>query len=301
MTSSSEGTPLAADNMPIVSRADIRVQYAARPLTTGYPDLENLAIQYRSGTDHREGTDSQDVEKTVRYLSRLIDLRGPRNIAVIGCGHRPKMIRALLDMGHNAIGIEPVAAYVRAASEYLGKDDIVLRGTAEDIRLPDDSQDVVLFENVLEHVDSVSRSLREIYRVTAPGGIAYVKTNSRLIISPRGRFGEFRVHYYNWLPQLVKEAYVHHHLHFDPSLANYTTRPAVHWFDYGELCQAGREAGFARFYSVIDVLESSDPSIARSRFRRALIDLVKYHPWVRALALTQVGGYIYMWKRPKDD
>ena len=42
-----------------------------------------------------------------------------------------------------------------------------------------------------------------------------------------------------------------HHLHYNPSLANFSLRPAVHWWTYADLCRAGREAGFAQFYTRI--------------------------------------------------
>jgi len=244
--------------------------------------------------------ENRDAAKTLRYLSRLVDVTAPRKIVVIGCGHRPKILRQLLDMGHDAVGVEPVEAYVQAAGEYLGRTGVVLRGAAEDIPLPSNSQDIVLFENVLEHVDSVSHALNEIYRVTAPGGVAHVKTNSRLHVSATGMESEFRVRFYTWLPSILKESYIHHHLHFKPSLANYSTRPAVHWFDYGELCRVGREAGFARFYSLLDVVDRHDPAISGNLLRGIVVNLSKYHPWLRALALTQIGGYIYMYKRPRD-
>ncbi len=271
--------------------------YAGRKLTAGYPGLEALAMGSRADTASHAMTDASDVEKTLEYASRLVDLSEPRRIAVVGCGHRPKILRTLLDQGHDAVGIEPVESYVRAASEYLGRNDVVRRGIAEDMPLEGGSQHLVLFENVLEHVDSVSKTLAELYRVTAPGGITYVKTNSRFRFSASGYNGEFRLPFYNWLPATVKESYVHQHLHFDPSLAHFSTRPAVHWFDFAQLCQAGREAGFARFYSLLDIVETSDPAISRSRPRRWLIELCRRRPWLRAAALTQLGGYVFMYKR----
>jgi SAM-dependent methyltransferase len=269
-----------------------------RPLTEGCADLEAKAIALRQTPGWREAADHTDVEKTLLYASRVIDLGRPRRVAVIGCGHRPKMLRKLLELGHDAVGVEPVESYVEAAVEYLGR-DVVRRGTAEALPLEDASQDLVLFENVLEHVDSVSKALAEIHRVTAPGGVAYVKTNSRLRFSPSGYNGEFRVPFYNWLPAIVKESFVHHHLHFDPTLADFSTRPAVHWFDFAELCEAGREAGFSRFYNLLDVVDARDPAIARRRLRRWLLNVCKYHPWFRSLALTQLGGYVFMYKRPQ--
>ena len=274
--------------------------HETRRLTERISDLESKALEFRASTQELARVDASDVEKTLRYLSRLADLSGRRRIAVVGCGHRPKILSVLLERGHDAVGVEPVESYVKAASEYLGRPGAVLKGTAEDMPLDDDSQDVVLLEDVLEHVDSVSKTLAELYRVTKPGGVAYVKTNSRLRFSPSGYNAEFSVRFYNWLPALVKESYVHHHLHFDPSLAHFTTRPAVHWFDYGELCRAGREAGFARFYNLIDVVDVEDPAIARSRLRTWLVKLCKHQPWLHALALTQLGGYVFMYKRPES-
>ncbi len=271
--------------------------YADRRLTDGVPDLESRALAARDVAEQRAAVDATDVDKVLRHVSRLVDISGRRRIAVIGCGHRPKMLRALLDLGHDAMGIEPVDAYVRAASEYLEREGLVLKGVAEHLPLADGSQHVVLFENVLEHVDSVSKALAELYRVTAPGGVAYVKTNSRLRFSPSGHNPEFRVPFYNWLPPIVKECYVHHHLHFDPSLAEFTTRPAVHWFDFAQLCQLGREAGFARFYSLLDVIQVDDPEIRGRWTRRVIARLCKHSPWLRALALTQVGGFVFMYKR----
>ena len=44
-------------------------------------------------------------------------------------------------------------------------------------------------------------------------------------------------------------------LHYEPQLANYNARPAVHWFSFPDLCRLGREAGFAQFYSPLDLID----------------------------------------------
>jgi ubiquinone/menaquinone biosynthesis C-methylase UbiE len=172
-------------------------------------------------------------------------------------------------------------------------------GTAEDIPKEDESQHLVLFESVLEHVDSPLKSLNEIYRVLAPGGTAVVNTTNRYKISPTGENGEYRIRFFNWLPDIVKESYVFHHLHYNPKLANYTTRPAVHWFSFADLCKLGRMAGFGQFYSFIDLVKEDDPSIEKSKFRSFIINKLKYNPWLRALSLTQLGSTIIMLKRQR--
>lgn len=217
---------------------------------------------------------------------------------VLGCGPQPEMIKALRQRGFHAVGVEPVPSSVETARRYVGQPDSILLGAAEKIPLSDESQQLVVCLYVLEHVDSPVRCLSEMNRVLVPGGVNVIYTTNRHHISLLGRNGEFSIPYYNWFPDLLKECYVHHHLHFDPQLANYTTRPAVHWFCYSALCKLGRDACFSQFYSIIDVLRVEDPLIAKSPFRRFLLPRLQRSPWLRALALTQVGGMVLMVKRP---
>jgi ubiquinone/menaquinone biosynthesis C-methylase UbiE len=162
--------------------------------------------------------------------------------------------------------------------------------------IPDESQDVVICESILEHVESPRLSLTEIHRILKPGGLAWVVTTNRWRFSPIGRNNEYNIPFLNWFPPTLQEAYVFHHLHHDPSLANYSLRPAVHWFTYGTLCQAGRDVGFSRFYSIIDLLSPADPRVRGSLLRRTAVRLIHAGPLFRALVLTQVGGLIVMVK-----
>ena len=136
-------------------------------------------------------------------------------------------------------------------------------------------------------------SLAQAYRVLAPGGALYVGTTNRLQVAN----AEYTVRFFQWLPRLLKEAYIHQHLHFEPALARYTSRPAVHWYSYADLCALGRIAGFYRFYSKLDLFSIDDSAIQRSALRRAALDRVRFNLWLRSLALTQTGGTIFMLKR----
>jgi ubiquinone/menaquinone biosynthesis C-methylase UbiE len=280
---------------PVATPVMARPSYARRKLAQGYPDIERLGGQYFA--DHQDATN--DVLKTMERIGRLIEL-GPRaNVLVIGCGPKPQSIRELLDAGFNATGVEPVGFHVETAATWLGASGVVLQGTAEALPAKDGSHDAVIMESVLEHVDSAHQSVAEAYRVLRPGGVLYVTTTNRTRFSPTGKNGEFFVPFFNWLPAIVRESYIFRHLHYEPSLAAYTPRPAVHWFTFPELCALGRQSGFAAFYSFLDLIdETSDESVAMSRGKSWIVRNVREHPWFRALMISQMtGNPIFMYKR----
>lgn len=271
--------------------------YRDRRLADGYPELESISTDWFSESlQHVEGG-RERIDKLLGYFDRLIGVEQIRRIAVIGCGPRPESISILSDLGYDVAGVEPVEGYVTAANEFLGGSGVVRQGSAEKMPLDTGSQNVVLLESVLEHVESPLESLREAFRVLTPGGVALVVTTNRLKLSLRGANAEFNTPYYNWFPPVVKEGYVHRHLHYRPQLANYTPRPAVHWFTYSRLCDLGRTAGFARFYSHLDLVRPDDPSVRGSGPKRVVLRLVQRSPWLRGLALSQVGSVVFMWKR----
>jgi ubiquinone/menaquinone biosynthesis C-methylase UbiE len=294
---------LARGLLPSERRISVEVivhpLYHGRKLSQGYPNLDRLAFEKFSGTQEaHHAVDTAGIERQLMYLNRLADLE-TGNVVVVGCGPKPRIVKFLLERGYQAVGVEPIPAFLRAAREFLGDADKVLSGSAESIPLPDASQHLVYCGSVLEHVDSPSNSLAEMFRVLAPSGIAFITTTNRHHVSWLGRNAEFNVRYYNWLPPLVKECFVFNHLHFDPRLANYTERPAVHWYSHADLCKLGRDAGFAQFYSPVDWIRVEDPPIANRPIRRLLLGAVQTNPWLRAfaLAVTEHGGVIAMLKR----
>jgi SAM-dependent methyltransferase len=274
--------------------------YEARPLAEGYPGLAELADTTFAAM-HGEAEDAGPrMDRLLLRLRRLTPLPEGAHIAVVGCGPAPQPVRILLDRGFRVTGIEPVGSFVERANAYLGGQPVVKVGAAESIPLADGSQDVVFLESVLEHVDSPELSLAEVLRVLRPGGFAYITTTNRHTIGYPDN-GEFAVALYGKLPRLVKESFVFVHLHYRPSLARYTQRPAVHWFSYADLCRLGRRVGFYQFYSTIDLRRPDDVLATTSKVNRFVLrhglKSIQRSPWLRAAALTQLGGEIIMLKR----
>jgi SAM-dependent methyltransferase len=279
------------------NRKQCKQLYQTRKLSEGFPNLDGLATEFFSG---HLGIDAGRFERHMPLIERLVDLRALGNQAlVIGCGPKPDMVRSLFQNGYDVSAVDVIPEYARLAGEYIGAPERVKAGRAEDLPYGDATQSVVFLDQVLEHVDSTEITVREIFRVLKPGGVCYIGTTNRLQFSPVGYNGEFRVPFFNWFPGLLQEAYVFQHLHYQPKLANFAPRPAVHWLTFAKLCRLGRQAGFAQFYSPLDLMDESDPRFARGLIRRVfrgLLPTIKYNPWLRAIALSQFGS-IYMWKR----
>ena len=92
----------------------------------------------------------------------------------------------LLDVG---CGKKPYYPYFAAAAgEYVGVDlesptaDLI--GSVEALPVADDSYEVVLCTQVLEHAGDPDQAVRELYRVTAPGGRVLASTHGVQVYHP---------------------------------------------------------------------------------------------------------------------
>jgi ubiquinone/menaquinone biosynthesis C-methylase UbiE len=93
----------------------------------------------------------------------------------------------ILDVG---CGVKPYYPFFAAvADEYVGLDVVEkptadLVGRVEDLPVEDGSFDVVLCTQVLEHCDDPAQAVRELHRVTKPGGRVLVSTHGVQVYHP---------------------------------------------------------------------------------------------------------------------
>ncbi|MHB8647372.1 MAG: class I SAM-dependent methyltransferase [Thermomicrobiales bacterium] len=134
-----------------------------------------------------------------RYASGLTRTR----VLDIGSGMGGFVVAATLN-GMHAVGVEPSAEYCRItrlrAARY-GIAAAVIRGVGEALPCPDRSFDVVLAQDILEHVRDPDATLREIRRVLRPDGVALVTVINRLA----WRDPHYHLVAMNWLPRCVGE------------------------------------------------------------------------------------------------
>jgi len=94
--------------------------------------------------------------------------------------------KCVLDVG---CGLKPYYPYFADAAEYIGVDVVEspsadLVGTVEALPVDDDSFDIVLCTQVLEHVDDPAVAVRELHRVTKPGARVLASTHGVQVFHP---------------------------------------------------------------------------------------------------------------------
>ncbi len=114
---------------------------------------------------------------TLRRYAPEFRVKGA-DVLDIGCGDAGALI-AFAEEGARCAGIECFdmsleRGRLRAADHEVAID--LKKGVAEAIPYPDSSFDLVMLDNVLEHVNDRPLTLREVRRVLKPGGLLYMVT-----------------------------------------------------------------------------------------------------------------------------
>jgi SAM-dependent methyltransferase len=94
--------------------------------------------------------------------------------------------KRVLDVG---CGDKPYYPFFSSAASYIGVDvqqnpNADLHGAAEAIPAGDDAFDIVICTQVLEHADDPAQAVREMHRVTAPGGRVLLSTHGTQVYHP---------------------------------------------------------------------------------------------------------------------
>jgi 2-polyprenyl-6-hydroxyphenyl methylase/3-demethylubiquinone-9 3-methyltransferase len=126
----------------------------------------------------------------VPYIRRTIAAElglAPRELRLldVGCGGG-FLAEPFAQLGFRVTGIDPSAATIEAARRHAEEEELDIAyfvGRGEDLPCPDDSFDVVVCCDVLEHVDDVAATVREVARVLLPGGVFVYDTINRTVAS----------------------------------------------------------------------------------------------------------------------
>lgn len=168
------------------------------------------------------------IESTLmRLLGRA---PGPLAVADIGCGAGTQS-QLWAGHGHRVFGADINAALIGLARQRAARAGLDIRfevASATALPWPDQSMDLCIAPELLEHVADWQGVLAELLRVLKPGGALFLSTSNRLC--PKQE--EFTLPLYSWYPGFVKRRVVQLARSSRPELAGYATYPAVNWFTY---------------------------------------------------------------------
>jgi 2-polyprenyl-6-hydroxyphenyl methylase / 3-demethylubiquinone-9 3-methyltransferase len=124
------------------------------------------------------------------YFRKILDHERPAGAAGlkvldIGCG-AGFMSEEFARAGCEVTGVDPSAPALEAARRHAAAGGLTigyLRGTGEQLPVPDGAFDVVLCCDVLEHVADLPRVIAETERVMRPGALYFFDTINRTIMS----------------------------------------------------------------------------------------------------------------------
>ena len=152
------------------------------------------------------------------------------DVADIGCGAGTQsMIWA--EAGHSVHALDvndPLVQLGRDRAAKAGHTIDFRVGSATDLPWADDSMDVCIALELLEHVADWEGCLREFVRVVRPGGVLFLTTTNQLCPIQ----AEFNLPLYSWYPSRLKRHFETLALTTRPELANFARYPAVNWFTF---------------------------------------------------------------------
>lgn len=177
---------------------------AAQGVPAGAPDaarLGNPSFVWRSGQERR-----------LAIIERFVRLEG-RRVLDLGCGVG-EYVRAFAARGAYALGCD--IAVGRLGEARRRGATRVLCAAGEALPFGTGALDVVVLNEVLEHVQDDRAAMREVARTLAPGGIAIVFVPNRLYpfethgVYLRRRYVFGNVPLVNWLPRRLRNRLVPH-------------------------------------------------------------------------------------------
>ena len=160
----------------------------------------------------------------------------------IGCGAGTQC-RLWAQLGHHVHGLDVNASLIEVARQRGREEQFEIEfniGSATDLPYANESMDVALIPELLEHVCDWQSCLNEAVRVLKPGGLLYLSTTNCLCPVQE----EFDLPMYSWYPGFVKRRFEHLAVTTRPEIANDAKYPAVNWFSVYSLSAYLKPRGF---------------------------------------------------------
>ena len=155
---------------------------------------------------------------------------GALEVADIGCGAGTQSMMWSAQ-GHHVHGLditEPLLILARERARASGLNIDFRIGTATSLPWGDESMDICLVPELLEHVADWRPCLNECARIVKPGGLLFLTTTN--VLCPKQQ--EFDLPFYSWYPATLKRYYERLSVTTRPEIVNHAKYPAVNWFTF---------------------------------------------------------------------
>jgi ubiquinone/menaquinone biosynthesis C-methylase UbiE len=216
------------------------------------------------------------VEKEKKIVAAL-------EVLDIGCGAGTQSI-LWAEAGHHVHAVDvnqPLLELGKQRAHVAGHDIEFRLGSALELPWPEESMDVCLVIELLEHVKEWEACLNECARVLRPGGVLFVTTSNKLCPIQQ----EFNLPFYSWYPVFIKHFFERRALTTHPQLANFAKYPAVNWFSFYDLREVMASRGF-RCLDRFDVMDLR----SKSSLQKSVVLLIRYSSAFRWLAHVATPG-----------
>lgn len=131
----------------------------------------------------KRATASLQLDEIAAYLRKRGHAADGLSLLEVGCGHGNMLLEAR-NKGYRVQGLEYSADAARVANSKLGADVVRVGAIAEDT-FPEQSFDVCILADVIEHVRDPARFIQNTRRILKAGGVLFIATPSTASWSAR--------------------------------------------------------------------------------------------------------------------
>ena len=124
----------------------------------------------------KRATASLQLDEIAAYLRKGGQTADRLSLLEVGCG-RGNMLLEARNRGYQVHGLEFSADAARVANRKLGADAVQV-GAIDEQTFAEQSFDVCVLADVIEHVRDPASFLQQIYRLLKPGGVIFIATPS---------------------------------------------------------------------------------------------------------------------------
>ena len=169
-------------------------------------------------------------DKAISLLKKQFPSQERFKVLDVGCNAGTQSC-VWAELGHEVHGLDingPLLDVARSRAQSAGLNIRFELGTATALPYADQSMDMCVMLELLEHVEDWESCVNEAVRVLRPGGMLYLSTTNALC--PKQQ--EFLLPLYSWYPARLKRHYELLSVTSRPELVNHARYPAVHWFTF---------------------------------------------------------------------